>query len=96
MEYLTTEQVGEDGSGRLCQSLRSGERPDDMEIVERVTHEASVFGEGTLTVDGDSAVVALEVLFAPSARGAEGDPWQATMVNEGGTWKVCGFEPRGD
>jgi hypothetical protein len=93
---LTTEQVGDDGRGRLCESLRKGERPGDLEVVEKVTHEASVFGEGTLSNDGDSAVVALEILFVPSPRGAEGDPWQAMMVREGRTWKVCGFEPRGE
>lgn len=94
MDYITAAQVGKESeaSGRLCERLKTDATDAELATIDRVVHEASVFGEGTVEETDDSAVVALEVLFAPSPPGAEGDPWEAYMVKEDGKWKVCGFE----
>lgn len=97
MEYLIAAGVGDedDANGRLCERLRSDPTEEETATLNRVVHESSVFGEGTIEETDDSAVVALEVLRAPASRDAVGDPWVAYMVKEGGRWKVCGFEPNG-
>jgi hypothetical protein len=95
MEYLTATQVGDsdEAAGRLCRRLREAPDEGELETIDRLVHEASVFGEGVSRQDESTAEVRLEVLFSPSARGAQGDPWMAHLVKEGGRWKVCGFEP---
>lgn len=95
MDYITAAQLDHDdeAEGRLCQRLRQGASPEELAMIDRIVNQASVFGEGVVQEDDDSAVVRLEVLFAPSPRGAQGDPWEAHLVKEDDRWKVCGFEP---
>ena len=97
MAYLTAADLGKESEadGRLCERLKTEASDEELATLERVTNRASVFGEGTIRRTDDTAVVALEVLFAPSPEGADGEPWEAHLVKEDGTWKVCGFEPAG-
>jgi hypothetical protein len=96
MDYLTSAQVGdEDADKLLCERLRITEDDEVLAELDRIVNHASVFGEGAEATqrDGDTAFVALRVLFAPSERGAVGDPWLAEVVHEDRSWKVCGFAP---
>jgi len=98
MDYLTAEQLGktDEAEGRLCERLRKSPGAGELEVIHRVVHKGSVFGEGVIREDQESAVVALEVVFAPSPPAARGEPWEAHLVREDGRWKVCGLQPAGD
>jgi hypothetical protein len=98
MGYLTSAQVGDEdkADNLLCDRLRENGDSPDWEVIDRLVSSASVFGEGVMLEDDSSAEVRLEVVFAPSEPGEDGEPWVALTIKEGGDWKVCGFEPLGD
>jgi hypothetical protein len=94
MDYLTSAQVGdEDADKLLCERLRITEDAEDLAELDRIVNHASVFGDDAEATqrDGDTVFVSLRVVFAPSERGAVGDPWLAEVVYEDRSWKVCGF-----
>jgi hypothetical protein len=97
MDYLTSAQVGDkDVDKQLCERLRGTDDDDVLAELDRIVNRASVFGDETEPTrrEGETAYVGLRVVFAPSKPGADGDPWIAEVVREGGSWKVCGFSPR--
>jgi hypothetical protein len=95
MDYVTAAQLGknDEADGRLCDRLRTRPAQGELSMIDRIVNEASVFSQGVVRQDEESATVRLEILFAPSPPGAQGDPWEAYLVKEDGIWKVCGFEP---
>jgi hypothetical protein len=97
MEYLTAAQLGDsdDLMNGLCERLRDDPDGEELATINRVVHEASVFGQGVSSEGENVATVRLEVLFSPAPRGARGEPWKAHLVKESGRWTVCGFEPVG-
>jgi hypothetical protein len=94
MDFLTSRQVGkdDDASKLLCRRLQDTSDQDELDAVETVVG-SSVFGDGLIEEDDDSAIVRLDVRVEPSPAATE--PWEAHLVNEDGRWKVCGFEPVG-
>jgi hypothetical protein len=94
MDFLVNRQVGKDGEASkfLCRRLQDTSDKDELDALETVLG-ASVFGDGLIEKNDDSATVRLEVRVPPSPPGAVGDPWDAHLVKEDGRWKVCGFEP---
>ena len=94
IDYLEAAQTDDrDAPEQLCESLREDPDPEELATLDRVVNEASVFGRGLRGESDDSAIVMIEVLFAPSPPGATGDPWLAHVVKEDGDWKLCGVEP---
>jgi hypothetical protein len=95
MDYLTAAQVNNEKAARtrLCSRLRESADEAELATLDRLVHRAAAFGEGLGREDRNSATVMLRVVFAPSPPGAEGEPWEARLVKEGGRWKVCGFAP---
>ena len=79
-------------SGYLCSRLRRPIGAEDSATLDKIAH-GQVFGEGILRRSGNAATVRLRVVFPPSPRGAQGEPWEARLVKEGGSWRVCGFAP---
>ena len=94
MDYLTAAQVGKPSANSLlCKRLREAPTDQETATLDRLVNHASIFGTDVVRRDGDAVAVQLQVVMAPSPRGAEGDLWDATMVKEDGHWKVCGFQP---
>ena len=94
MDYLVAADLGRQSEAdeRLCPRLRESTDKDELAILDKIVHRASVFGEGLKHQDDRSAVVKLRVVFAPAPPGAKGESWEAQLVKDGG-WKVCGFSP---
>jgi hypothetical protein len=94
INYLVAVDRGDkDGAqGYLCSRLRKSVDAEESATLNRIGH-AQVFGEGLRRKSRNSATVLLRVIFPPSSPGAQGEPWEARLVREGSSWRVCGFAP---
>lgn len=92
IDFLVTAQTqgSDEANAHLCDRLRTSPTPAETEALSLVSG-STVYGDGLVNQDGNTATVALRVVTPPAAQGSSGDRWEVEVVREQGSWRPCRF-----
>jgi hypothetical protein len=86
----------DDAWGRLCAELKAdalrGQGEQFHKLQDFLQFEENLSTKPPISVDANRALVPLSVTPKGAVDSRTDEDWVATMVNEDGRWRVCGYE----